>query len=160
MSLQASWADLHSPEQLSPDENQTRFSASALVTIPFGTDARWSSTLAWGRKTGREANHANGPALDAYVLESSLRFDSPWTVYGRAERIETDELLPAPGDVHGPAFTVGKVSLGAIRDVPITGKIRLGIGIEASRNFVPQGLDASYGGDRWGGMVFIRLKVG
>jgi hypothetical protein len=62
--------------------------------------------------------------------------------------------------VHGDPFTVGKVSLGVIRDVRI-GKSRvIGIGLQAARSFVPAGLDAAYGGDRWGGMAFVRLKIG
>src|SRR4029079_400891 len=39
-SLQTSWADVKSPEQLDPDENQTKWSASAIYTVPFG-DAGW-----------------------------------------------------------------------------------------------------------------------
>ncbi|MFX5521382.1 hypothetical protein ABTD78_19160, partial [Acinetobacter baumannii] len=38
---------------------------------------------------------------------------------GRAERVDNDELLPASGAFHGPAYTIGKVSAGAVRDVPI-----------------------------------------
>ena len=35
-SLQASWADVTSPEQLSPDEDQEKWSASAIYTRPIG----------------------------------------------------------------------------------------------------------------------------
>ncbi|OYU14862.1 MAG: hypothetical protein CFE37_08980 [Alphaproteobacteria bacterium PA4] len=159
LSLQASWAFLRSPEQLEPQTDQTRLSASALVTIPFGTEGRWSSTLAWGQRRAHEPGEDRHP-LNAGVIESSLRFDAPWTLFARGEVTENDELLPNPGDVHGDPFTVGKVSLGVIRDVRFGQSRVIGIGVQAARSFVPAGLDAAYGGDRWGGMAFVRLKIG
>lgn len=47
-SLRASWADVKSPEQLEPDEDQTKWSASAIYTVPFGDGGWWSTTAAWG----------------------------------------------------------------------------------------------------------------
>ena len=159
LSLQASWAALKSPEQLEPLTDQTRWSLSALAALPFGENGLWSSTLAWGRRNAHEPGEAR-PSLDAFVIESSLRFDAPWTVFARAEVTENDELLADPGEIHGPAYTVGKLSLGAIRDIRLGNRQLLGLGIQAARNFVPSGLDAAYGGDQWGGMVFVRLKIG
>ena len=60
LSLQASWAHLVSPEQLEPDENSTRFSASAIYTRQFGGNDWWSATLAWGNRDGAEARGAGG----------------------------------------------------------------------------------------------------
>lgn len=37
-SLQASWADVKSPEQLEPQDDLTKWSASAIYTVPFGPD--------------------------------------------------------------------------------------------------------------------------
>ncbi len=159
IALQGSWAYLKSPEQLDPLSNQTRFSASALFAYPFGDSGRWSSTLAWGRRTSHEPD-GNGPALDAFAVESSLRFSSPWTIFARGEITENNELLPHEGEVHGDVFTVGKVSLGAIRDIRFGANRAVGLGVQVARDFVPAGLDAAYGGDRWGGMAFLRLKIG
>ncbi|MBC7519779.1 MAG: hypothetical protein H7268_01600 [Sandarakinorhabdus sp.] len=145
--LQASWAYLKSPEQLEPQTDQTRWSIGALFAVPFGADGRSSSTLAWGRRIAHEPGE-HRPALDVFAAETSLRFDTPWTVFGRAEVTENDELLAAPGEVHGAPFSVGKISLGAIRDIRIgNGKV-LGLGINAARNFVPAGLAPAYDGNQ------------
>lgn len=161
LALQASWARLQSPEALSPDEDQERWSASAIWTRPVGADGGYlSATAAWGRKTGIEADGHRGPGLDAYLLEATARPDDRWTVFARAERIDTDELLSAPGDVHGPVFTVGKASVGAIRDFRLTPEVRIGIGGLVARSLTPGGLDPVYGGDRTSGMAFVRLRLG
>jgi hypothetical protein len=147
--LQASWADQKSPEQLEPDQDQTKWSASAIYTVPFGNDGWWSTTLAWGRKPSHE-----GDDLDAFALESALKPVDAWTIYGRAERIETDELID-----HGPVFTVSKLSLGAVRDFRVSQHVKLGFGAQYAWNFVPSGLEGPYGGDPHGAMGFVRLKV-
>ena len=113
-----------------------------------------------GRKTEIEADGRRGPALDACLLEATVKPDDRWTVFARAERIDTDELLPAPGQVHGPRFTVGKASVGAIRDCRLTRDVKVGIGGLVARSLTPGGLNPSYGGDRTSGMAFVRVKVG
>ncbi|HEV2865776.1 MAG TPA: hypothetical protein VGX37_04620, partial [Allosphingosinicella sp.] len=151
LSLQASWGRFIAPEQLEPDENQTRWSASAIYTRRFGADAWWSTTLAWGR---RSAEHDQ---LDAFVLESAVG-RGPWTLFGRAERIETNELL-LEGGLHGPTFDVGKVSAGLVRDFRLAPHVRVGIGGLYALNFVPDQLEALYDGDPDGAMLFVRLKI-
>jgi hypothetical protein len=149
LSLQASWARLIDPEQLEPGEDQTRWSASALYSKPLRRRARWSTTLAWGR---RSRDHGQ---LDAFLLESALA-RGPWTLFGRAERTENDEL---GGVGHGPAYRVGKASLGALYDFRAAPHVRLGLGALWALNFVPAGLQQSYGGDRDGAMLFLRLSI-
>lgn len=151
LSLQASWARLIAPEQLEPDENETRWSASALHSRPIGDDGRWSTTLAWGRRTKAH------DSLDAFVLESSVALGR-WTLFGRAERIETDELSRVAGH-HGPVYPVGKASLGAIRDFPVARNVKLGLGGLIAFSFVPGALESGYSGDPKGGMLFLRLRV-
>jgi hypothetical protein len=148
LSLQASWARLAGPEQLEPGEDQTRWSASALYHRPLGRRARWSTTLAWGR---RSSGHR---PLDAFVLESAVE-RSPWTLFGRAERTENDEL----GGHHGPVFAVGKLSLGALHDFRAAPHLRLGLGGLWAFNFIPAGLEPSYAGDRNGAMAFLRVTI-
>jgi len=149
LSLQASWARLIDSEQLEPGEDQTRWSASALFNQPLGRRARWSTTLAWGR---RSREHGR---LDAFLLESAVT-RGPWTLFGRAERTENDEL---GGGGHGPAYRVGKVSLGAMRDFRAAPHVRIGVGGLWASNFVPAGLEPSYAGDPNGAMLFLRLAI-
>ena len=151
LSLQASWARLVAPEQLEPDENETRWSASAIHTRPVGDSGFWSTTLAWGRRTKAHDR------LDALVLESAVGLGR-WTLFGRAERIETDELTRVAGH-HGPVYGVGKASVGAIRDFPVARRIKLGLGGLVGFSFVPGGLEPAYSGDPKGGMLFLRLKA-
>jgi hypothetical protein len=151
-SLQASWADARSPEQLEPGVNQTKLSASAIYTRRFGTDGLWSITAAWGRRS------SGGEDLGAWALESAVKPSSAWTIFARAERVETDELTFAAGH-HGPVFTVAKASLGAVRDWPLSEHLSVGLGGLYAFDFLPSGLDAAYGGDPHGGMVFTRLRL-
>ncbi len=159
LALQASYAYQKSPEQLQPDEDQERWSASAIFTKRVGTDGWFASTFAWGRRIDVDHGEHAKP-LDAYILEASLAPDDRWTVFARAERIENDELLPAPGQVKGPEFTVGKASVGAIRDFRLSPAVKVGIGGLVARSLTPGGLDSAYGGDRTSGMGFVRFKLG
>lgn len=152
LSLQGSWAKVKSPEQLEPDDDQTKWSASGIYTQPFGDGGWWSTTAAWGR---RSSGHED---LDALVFESALKPNAAWTVFGRAERTENNELTSAGGH-HGPTYTVGKVSLGVIRDFTVAEHVKVGLGGLYAVNFVPKGLEAAYDGDRAGGMAFVRLKI-
>jgi hypothetical protein len=151
LSLQASWARLIAPEQLEPDENETRWSASALHTRRLGNEGRWSTTLAWGRRSKAHDE------LDAFILESAVALGR-WTFFGRAERVETDELIQVGGH-HGPVYRVGKASLGGIMDFPVAKHVKLGLGGLVSFSFVPGPLEPSYSGDPKGGMIFLRLRV-
>jgi hypothetical protein len=149
LSLQASWARLRDPEQLAPGENQTRWSASALYTKALGAGRWWSTTLAWGRRS------RDGRGFDAAALESAVGLGA-WTLFGRAEYAENDELLAGHG---GPAFDVGKVSVGAIRDFRLAGHLKLGLGALVALNLVPRALAPLYAGDPKGAMAFVRLKI-
>jgi hypothetical protein len=151
LSLQGSWGRFISPEQLEPDEDQTRWSASAIYTRPIAANGWWSTTLAWGRRS------AEDDQLDAFALEGAVGLDL-WTLFGRAERIETNELI-AVGGQHGPIFDVAKLSLGAIRDFRLDRHVRLGVGGLYAFNFIPGALEASYDGDPDGAMLFVRLRI-
>ena len=152
-SLQTSWASERSPEQLDPGVNQRKVSASAIYTVPVANRGWWSTTAAWGRRT------SEGVDLDAWVLESALKTDGDWTIFGRAERVENDELVPGLGGHHGPVYRVGKISLGAVRDWPISPHVSFGLGGLYAVNFTPGDLDVAYGRDPSGAMAFVRLKL-
>ena len=150
LSLQGSWGHFTDPEQLEPGVDQKRWSASALWADQVAPGWRASTTLAWGRKS------AHGHKDDAIAVEASLRHRQ-WTLFGRGEMTENRELL----DIHdGPAFRVGKVSLGAVRDFRLANHLSVGAGGLFSLNFVPDGLRSLYGGKNpTGAMGFVRLKL-
>ena len=90
------------------------------------------------------------------AVEASLKH-AQWTLFGRAEVTENRELLDIQD---GPAFRVGKVSAGAIRDFRVGNHLSLGVGGLVSLNFVPEGLAPIYGGHNpTGAMAFVRLKL-
>jgi len=151
-SLQASRANLNSPEALEPDQNQGRWSASAIYARPFGQHGLWATTAAWGRK-----RQTGGETTDAYALESTLKPNAAWTVFGRAERVQSGELGGAA--LHGGVQPVAKASLGAIRDWPLASHVKVGVGALVSVNRVPSALQESYGGSPNGAMGFFRVVI-
>ncbi len=153
-SLQASWADLESPEALEPATDERRWSASAIHTRKVFANGLWSTTLAWGRK-----DRSDGVTLDGVALESALKPNADWTLFARAERLETDELDPHPGHAHGDVAKVAKLSLGAIRDWRVAESLKFGVGGLLTANAVPGALKGDYGSSPTGAMAFVRLVV-
>lgn len=149
LALQASWADLESPEQLEPEIDETRWSLSAIYTMPLGEESWWSTTVAYGAKDPTDEN-----ALTGLAIETAYRPNRDWTFFGRAEQVESHDL--APGEV----YTVAKASLGALRDFRIRDNVTVGVGALYSHNFVPDELEPSYDGDQDGAMAFVRLRIG
>ena len=81
-----------------------------------------------------------------------------WTFFGRGEITENRELFDV--EEHGPAFTVGKVSLGAVRDFRLAEHLSFGVGGLFAVNFIPDGLEPLYGAKHpIGTMGFVRLKI-
>jgi hypothetical protein len=150
LALQGSWGHFVDPEQLEPGVDQTRWSASVLWADEIAPGWTGATTLAWGRKS------IEGHRDDGLALEGSLKHEQ-WTLFGRGEMVENRELLELE---EGPAFRVGKVSAGIIRDFRIADHLSLGAGGLLSLNFVPDALAALYGGSHpIGAMSFVRLKL-
>ena len=150
LALQGSWGRFRDPEQLEPGVDQTRWSASALWADEVAPGWTAATTFAWGRKA------AHGHSDEALAAEASLRH-ARWTFFGRAETAENRELVAGQDE---PAYRVGKVSLGAIRDVPIGDHLSAGVGGLFSVNFVPGPLAPLYGGrNPTGFMTFVQLKL-
>jgi len=91
------------------------------------------------------------------AVEGSLKHRG-WTLFGRGELTENRELVDA--EELGPAYRVGKTSVGAIRDFKFADHLSLGAGGLLAINFVPDALAPIYGGHNpTGVMGFLRLKV-
>jgi hypothetical protein len=150
LSLQGSWGHFSNPEQLEPGVDQKRWSASALWADELAPGWKAATTLAWGRKT------AHGRKDDGVAAEASLKH-AGWTLFGRGEMTENRELLDVED---GPAFKVGKVSLGAVRDFRVADHLSLGAGGLFALNFVRRDLESLYGGQHpTGTMAFVRIKL-
>jgi hypothetical protein len=154
LSMQVSWGSIHSPEQLAPNVNEDRVTASAVYTQPFGQDNIWSSTFAWGRKILRP-----GETLDGYLLETAVVFKKTYTLFARAERVAETELHEDVPALEGRVLMVNKIALGGIYDFYRTQHVKVGIGALVSKYLLPGELQPLYGNDPTSGMVFARLKV-
>jgi hypothetical protein len=153
LSMQVSYGHLVSPEQLEPNVNEDRITASAIYTTPFGDGHLWSTTAAWGRKM------MAGQNLDAYLIESSAILKDNVTLFMRAERVDENELTHDVPGLEGRTFTVNKVSAGGIYDFWRTEHLKFGLGGLVSRYVLPDELKQEYGRDLTGFMVFGRLKI-
>ena len=153
-SLQVSRGHLASPEQLEPEVDQDRTTASATYNRAFRS-GDWQTTLAWGR----DADHP-GRTTDAFLLDSALS-QGRHTVFGRAENVDKDELFSdAPENpLHSRSFNVSKFSAGYFYTVPIARHLALDLGGLVSRYALPSALDATYGSDPTSFMLFTRIKI-
>jgi hypothetical protein len=158
LSMQVSYGRIHSPEALEPDVDEDRLTASATYTQPFGQNNLWSTTFAWGHKMNRP-----GDILDAFMLESALIFQKTWTLFMRAERIDSHDLLhDTPGvdeALQHAVLPVAKISVGGIHDFRVAENLKLGIGGLVSKFVVPSELKPFYGSDPTSYMLFMRLKA-
>jgi hypothetical protein len=151
-SLQVSWADVESPEELEAEVDETRLSASALYVRALEGSRSWSATAAWGYKDPTE-----GPSTNAVALEAAWTPAIDWQVFARAEWVESNEL----GEDHHDVNEVAKLSVGLRREVALTERIRLGLGALYTLDAVGGGLAPSYGSrNPNGAMAFVQFMSG
>lgn len=153
-SFQVSYGYLKSPEQLEPNVNTGRTTASVIYNKPFGTDNNWQTTLAWGQNS-----HHPGHTLNGYLLESTVNFYHTHTFFGRLERVQEDELFEAPSILAGQVFTVNKLSVGYLHDFPQYHHVQPGIGVLASTYEIPSSLQVVYGSHPISYMLFVRMQL-
>ncbi|HEV2596664.1 MAG TPA: hypothetical protein VGU01_15850 [Sphingomicrobium sp.] len=151
LAIEGSWGYFKDPEQLEPGVDQKRLSASVLWADEVAPGWHAATTLAWGRKTAT-LDHD-----DAVAAEASLKH-AQWTLFGRAEMTSNRELLGL--GKRTPAYRVGKLSLGTVRDFKVADHLSFGVGGLFAVNFVPDALALLYGGHNpLGAMGFVRLRV-
>jgi len=155
LSLQVSYGHLNSPEQLEPDVDQNRMTASISYNRRLDGDGRsnWQTTFAWGRD-----NNDPGHTLDAFLIESAVNFEHAHTIFTRFERVQKDELFEAGEPLAGSVFWVNKLSVGYIYDFPETHQVQLGLGAVGSIHFLPGELEDVYGTNPTSFMLFGRLR--
>jgi hypothetical protein len=157
-SLQVSHGYMKSPEQLDPEVNQRRTTASASYNRPVrwrGADGNWQTTFAWGRNVNRP-----GRTTDAFLVESALTIRHH-TVFGRVENVGKDELFADDplNPLHGRMFNVTKVSLGYAYTLPVVRHVALDVGGLVSKYALPGALHGTYGSSPTSFMLFTRIKL-
>ncbi len=153
LALQVSRGHIVSPEELEPDINVDRTTAS-IIYEPDVAPTRWQTTLAWGRNAP-----STGTTTDAYLLESALRVSRIHTVFARIEYAEKNELFEAGSPLAEQVFEVGKLSVGYVYDIPVERHFRFGVGGLLSKYSIPRELRSTYGSDPTSYMIFARMKI-
>ena len=156
---QYSYGRLTSPEQLFPNENQARTTASIMYNRPFKA-GNLASTVVWGRTRSIPDNGKE----NSYLLEATLQFlhrNYVWTRMENAGR--SNELLigenPLPlGFVESPLTHVQAYTFGYDREFNFVPHLASAIGSQFTVYGVGAPLQPIYGTDPIGVNIFIRLR--
>jgi hypothetical protein len=152
-SMQVSYGNIHSPEQLDPETNLERVTASVSYHHAWEGN-QWQTTFAWGRNI----QHPGGEP-DGFLLESLVNFSHTHTVFGRVENVQKDELFPPGNPRDGEIFRVSKISSGYIYDFPKYRHVRFGLGGLGTVHVLPESLASTYGDTPLSFMLFVRAKL-
>ena len=158
-SAQYSFAHLTSPEQLRPEEDVDRMTASVMYNRRLG-HGDWASTLLWGRNRVLQTDEI----FNAYLAESTLQFASRNRVWGRIENVDrTNELLLGKNPER-PAFEetflarIQAYTAGYDREFPLITGVSTAFGGEFTLYGKPAFLDPIYGRHPAGFIVFMRIR--
>jgi hypothetical protein len=151
--FQISHGRLKSPEQLEPDVNQDRTTASAIYDGQW-SGGRWEGTFAWGRNQ----NHP-GHTLDALAAEAAVRLGEEHTLLARVEHVQKDELFAATDPRAGQVFEVGALSAGYRYEAWESTHAALGIGALGTVSLVPGALRGTYGARPASALLFAHLEL-
>jgi hypothetical protein len=155
LSFQASTGRITSPEQLHPDEDEQRTTASVTYNRPLGKSGNWATTVAWSLKDAKP-----GGKLHGWLAETGLRFQRRHMVFARAEHVQEGELYDT-GPLHHDIIPVSKLSLGYAYELPVgTGPVRVALGGLVSAYAFPKRIEPDYGKDGVKSfMLFARIRL-
>jgi hypothetical protein len=156
LSMQLSYGDLKSPEQLEPDVRVRRTTAS--MTYHLATDdQQWAATLAYGRnRKSSAAVHVDEPG---WMLESTYVLRDTHTWFARAEQLDNGELFRNGSPPLGEEFRVRKLSMGYIYDFAKTGPVKWGVGGLVGLLRLPSALEREYGSSPRSYMLFLQGRL-
>ena len=153
IAAQISYGFIKSPEQLEPNVNTYRTTASISYNKAWN-NSNWQITAAWGRN-----HNVPGRVLNGALLESAIDIHERHVFFGRAEYAEKDELFIPPSPNASKLFNVGKIDLGYIFEFPLIPYTSWGLGWVGSASFVPKLIKPTYGGTPFSYMVFLRVDL-
>ena len=156
LSMQVSYGDLKSPEQLEPETRVKRTTAS--ITYQRNTGAsNWGTTLAYGRNEKSGPGHSG--AEPGWLLESTYVIRDTHTVFARGEQLKNGELFDDGHPLRGQEFNIRKLSVGYIYDFAKTGPVKWGVGGLVGFLKAPSQLDPYYGSSPRSYMVFLQGRL-
>ena len=176
LSIQGSMGLLKGPEQLHPDQDLLRMTASVTHNKVLGGDAswgNWQTTAAWGRNKWEEAlpdplgivsGHIHftpgvQPTRNAVLAETGIRFKQAHTVFARWEWAEKDELFITADRRHQLVYDIQKLNAGYLIDFLRLSHARIGAGVYGSVHWVPDDLVFVYGERPTSYGFYLRLKI-
>ncbi len=152
--LQVSQAFIKSPEDLHPNENVMRYTASALYATPITKKGDFfSGSLVWGM------NHSGSHHNENSLLAEGTQQLAKQAIYGRYEFVQksTEELNLE--DAYGErTFDIHKITLGTNRQLFRFAAFELLGGLQASVNVPPPSLRSLYGNAPMSGQVYIEIR--
>ena len=159
-SAQYSIGQMHSLEELAPDEDVRRMTASVMYNRPFH-NGNWVSTLVWGRNQSLE----DGNVGNGYLAESTVQFMNRNFAWTRIENVDrTNELLlgenPFPAGFQERYFTrMQAYTIGYDREVGNISHLATAIGGQFTWYGVPDVLRTTYGTHPVGVTLFLRVRA-
>lgn len=154
LAVQVSHGYQHSPEELEPEANRHRTTASLIYNTPLGHDSNWSNSLVWGqnRDSGNEKTQS-------FLVETNYQRGRD-TFYARFEHVEKPghELVLDEMD-QNKLFPIKAYSAGYVRDLTHGQGIDVGLGGQITIDDVPDRLDRYYGDEvPFSFQVFFRIR--
>lgn len=150
---------LKSPEQLNPQEDVLRMTASLMYNRPF-TRGNWASTLVWGRNR----TLPEGEVFNGYLAESTVKFLARNYAWGRMENVDrTNELLlgenPEPQGFHEHFLArVQAYTLGYDREFGWIPRLATAVGGQVTFYGIPNSLVSTYGPSPKGVAFLVRVR--
>lgn len=154
LSLQVSRAFIKSPEELNPDEDVWRTTASVTHILPLAGENQFiSSTAIWGYN-----DSSGGHQENSFTIEPNLQLNR-LAIYGRYEWIEksSEELLIEEfGEER--LFAINALTLGVNYTILRECKTNLAIGAQGSLYMADSILDPIYGKNPMSAEIYIRMS--
>lgn len=149
-SAQVSGGYLKSPEQLHPDEQIHRYTASVSHGNRLGESSHLAATVGWG------VNHTASEDSHAIFAESTWNANS-FTYFGRAEWVQkTGEELNLT--LENSKWNMTQICAGVSCELSHDKPYQTALGVSLAYTFAPSELRRLYGDHPIGAWVFIRIR--
>ena len=152
--LQVSHGFLKSPEQLRPQEDVNRTTASAIFSKPLHKDSWVNISAVYGLNKIKEQNGEN-----SFLLEDAWTMNK-LTLYSKYEYVQkTSEELSLNESIYGhnTAFAVNAFTLGLSEDILHNQGARVALGGQFTYYSTDKKLNTLYGKHPTAGEVYIRI---
>jgi len=155
-SVSGSFAYLHSPEGLTPDESLLRIGGSAMYARALADGGSLALTAVYGANRHDGASHLE----PSYLAEGNVDFRARHSLFGRVESLKKDAAdLALASSTSIASAQITEFVLGYAYDLNTTGPARIGVGVRGSVHLIPNSLASLYGSNMPSGVaLFLRIR--